>query len=89
MIEVWHHGTSRENAESIRREGFRVGSWFAKEVWQAIAVGGPVVLAVMLERERLSADVDWQVHALVPLGPERIALCVDHQLQLTPPPSMA
>ncbi len=64
---ICYHGTTAENAESIRREGFRVGTWFAMKREDSLAVGGPVILAVELDERKLSDDVDWQFHTLEPI----------------------
>lgn len=69
---IWYHGTTLEAALSILRTGFRVGSWFARDRADAVAFGGPVVLSVDLDAERLGPDVTWQCHTLITIGPERI-----------------
>lgn len=40
------HGTSEENAASIKREGFKYGSYFAFRIEDALAFGGNHVFAV-------------------------------------------
>lgn len=63
---IVYHGTTRDNAESIWREGFRTGTWFAfsREVARHY---GPVVLQADIDPALLSNDVTDQFHTLMPL----------------------
>lgn len=68
---ICYHATTPENADLIRKTGFRPDSWFAKERWQAESVGGPCVLEVdfpddVWEQVDASNPEDapcWQFHA--------------------------
>ncbi len=44
----WYHGTSKENADSILKSGFRAGTYFAKHLEDAVGYGGPYVFEVVL-----------------------------------------
>ncbi len=72
-----YHGTSAENAASIRKEGFRVGTWFAYRIRDAQFFGGPWVFAARFDDEGFSNDVEWQFHLRNSLPPEEI-LWVKH-----------
>ena len=67
---IWFHGTSHKNAESIKREGFRVGSWFARHMEDAVEFGGPVVFAVKVTFGR--TPMRWQACCSNPLPPSII-----------------
>lgn len=71
-MKIWFHGTNADAAESIRREGFRVGTWLARNLQDALAFGGPWVFEVALGGERISPDAGWQIHTLEPIPPDRI-----------------
>ncbi len=64
-----YHGTSTIAAESIRRFGFRVGTWFAFNKAESRRYG-PVILEVEIDPSLLSDDVTWQFHTLIPLRDE-------------------
>ena len=56
---VWYHGTRPENVDSIKTDGFREGTWFARHMEDAAGYGGSHVFSV-----RVSFSVDperWQV----------------------------
>ena len=57
---IWFHGTTRECAELIKRDGFREGTWFARHMEDAVTFGGPVVFFVKVSFSGKSSD-EWQV----------------------------
>lgn len=74
-----YHATNRVAAEQIRREGFRVGSWFAFRPEHALAHGrGRHLFTVELQsaelnRESFREDQDaWQFHTLAPIPADAI-----------------
>ncbi len=69
-----YHGTSEENAASIRKEGFRAGTWFAYKIRDAHFFGGPWVFAVRFDDDgfRGSFNDEWQFHLRNSLPPEVI-----------------
>ena len=62
------HGTTTENAEAILVEGFRPDSWFALDIANARAVGGPTILCVEFTGDPATWKWDeedlpiWQFH---------------------------
>ena len=46
---IWYHGTTKENSESILREGFRLSTYFARGLDSALCYGGPYVFGVWFE----------------------------------------
>lgn len=60
---LWHHGTSKRNAASILKAGFREGTYFAAHLEDAIAYGGKHVLTVAMSCTPGPAHRDnpWQV----------------------------
>jgi hypothetical protein len=71
-MEIWFHGTNETAANSILKEGFKVGTYFARHLESALAYGGPFVFEVALDRSLMSEDVTWQLHTMVPIGVEDI-----------------
>jgi hypothetical protein len=54
---LWFHGTIEENVESILQEGFRIGTYFARHLENAIHMGGEYVFEVFFEKDPGSG---WQ-----------------------------
>jgi len=74
---IAYHGTNREAAASIHKDGFRVETWFARELLSAILYGGKCIFMVefsddpsMWHGERW--EDDWQFHLGMRYGPEHI-----------------
>ena len=74
---IVYHGTSKENAESIQRLGFKEGTWFALHLENALGFGGPYVFEVVMENKQLPSHAGgWQFRAWEPIPPTQIAsLC--------------
>jgi len=68
-MRICYHGTSSKNAESISREGFRSGTWFASHLENAIAYGGLYVFEVVFEGED---EPPWQFCTREPIPPSRV-----------------
>jgi hypothetical protein len=74
MQSVWFHGTTRHNAYSILRNGFREGTWFARHMEDAVKFGGEYVFSVRIVFEK--CPIKWQVCTANAIPKERIAgLC--------------
>ncbi len=70
---IAYHGTSEENAASIQKEGFRVGTYFAFDIEDARHFGGPCVFAVKFHDSGFRGFSDgWQFHLRDPIPPEAI-----------------
>lgn len=72
---VCYHGTSQENVESILREGFREGSYFAYRVADSLAYGGPYLFAVAFSVDPAmwhGEENGFQFHLREAMGPEEI-----------------
>jgi RNA:NAD 2'-phosphotransferase (TPT1/KptA family) len=50
-VSIWYHGTTKENAESIMKEGFRKGTQFAQHLSTSIGFGGNYVFAVLFDED--------------------------------------
>ena len=48
-MNIWFHGTTKENAELIKQNGFQVGTYFGKHLEDAIHMGGGYVFEVLFE----------------------------------------
>jgi hypothetical protein len=70
---IWFHGTNKTNAESIFKNGFEIGTWFARHLEDALAFGGNHVFEVALDENKVNdPEVSWQLHTLEKIGPELI-----------------
>ena len=70
-----YHGTVEENVTSIQRYGFRGGTYFAFQVEDALAFGGPCVFTVGFSDDPLKwhgVPDGWQFHLREPLPPSVI-----------------
>lgn len=72
MKEIWYHGTNRKNALSIQKNGFRIGTWFARNIHDAIQFGGKYIFSVGLECEKVGSNVTWQCRTLEAIPAEAI-----------------
>lgn len=60
-LEICYHGTNEENALGILREGFKIGTYFARHLEDAIGYGGPHVFGVAFDTDRFSHSLPhWQ-----------------------------
>jgi hypothetical protein len=61
---IAYHGTHAENVQFILDQGFRPGSWFAKEPIDALIYGGPCIFSVWFCDSPLlwSGEFCWQFH---------------------------
>lgn len=71
-IRIWYHGTNRAAARAIRSSGFREGTYFAKNLDDALGYGGDVVFSVALQTAEDYEALNWQIRASVHIPPERI-----------------
>lgn len=46
MQRVWFHGTNKNNIDKIRKNGFKIGTYFARHMEDAVKFGGPYVFSV-------------------------------------------
>ena len=70
---VAYHGTSEEKVASIQREGFRVGTYFAYDIEDALYFGGSCVFAAQFDESGFRGISDgWQFHLRDTLPPEAI-----------------
>lgn len=61
MKEIWYHGTNKRNAHIIQKEGFKIGSFFSKNILDAIQFGkGNYVFSVGLEKYKIGKGIKWQ-----------------------------
>ncbi len=76
---IAYHGTTRKNAVSIVKEGFRSGTYFAYNVRDAQFFGGPWIFAARFDDDgfRGSYNDKWQFHLQNSLPPGAI-LWVKH-----------
>lgn len=68
---IWYHGTTAENAERIRKEGFRAGTYFGADLADAVEFGGDHIFEVPFPSSWKS-EAGWQMTADKPVPPEAI-----------------
>ena len=47
--QIFYHGTTKANAEIIKKEGFKRGTFFAPHLEEAVGFGGPYVFEVSIK----------------------------------------
>ena len=60
-MRIWFHGTDKEAADIIMKDGFRDGTCFAAGLQDALQFGGPYVFDVILRIDQENTDM-WQVY---------------------------
>ncbi len=50
-MEVLFHGTTKENAKIILKEGFKVGTYFGRHLEDALHMGGNYIFEVLFEED--------------------------------------
>ena len=68
-MRICYHGTNEENAKSILKEGFRYGTWFAANLQDALAFGGPHIFRVAFDFDEAP---DWQFYVSQVISADRI-----------------
>lgn len=51
---TWYHGTTKKNYRKIKKEGLKAGTYFTPSLHSAIAMGGPYVFGIVLDRDSTS-----------------------------------
>jgi len=59
LLHIVYHGTNKENAEMILKEGFKPGTYFAKNLAEALMYGGGHVFEVLMKHKH---DPYWFEH---------------------------
>lgn len=77
---ICFHGTNKAKVKRILREGFRVGTYFARHLEDALKFGGPHVFAVRFEEDGFNnMEKDWwQFHLAAVVPPEKIWKVVEY-----------
>ena len=47
---IYYHGTNKKNAEKIKEDGFKVGTFFASHLEDALEFGGSCVFEVVFNK---------------------------------------
>lgn len=71
-VHIWFHGTNEKAAHAILETGFRAGTYFAKNLADAIGYGGRFVFEVAIQFRADYSDLPWQVTTAEPIPPGRI-----------------
>jgi len=66
----WHGTTSKKKVQSILKNGFNKGTWFACHLEDALEFGGKYVFAVVIEWEKKIKT--WQICADERIPPDTI-----------------
>lgn len=72
---VWFHGTTKENADIILREGFRPGTFFGKHMEDALHFGGGYIFEVYFA-EAPSTYWEWCNDETIPPSEIRVLINV-------------
>ncbi len=77
---ICYHGTTKRNAESILRGGFKPDSWFALHLEDAIEFGGAWVFETSFKDE--VAHIGWQFHCRKAVPPTRIVGLKEYRVRV-------
>jgi hypothetical protein len=77
-MSIWFHGTLRERAGIILKEGFKAGTNFAKHLESSLVMGGPYVFWVFFEKDPTDC---WEYVSSKPVGPDKILLLRRYNIQ--------
>ena len=72
---IAYHGTNRKNAASIKREGFKRKTYFARHMEDALEFGGKHIFAVKFSDDPVQwkGGLDgWQFWISMPIAPTAI-----------------
>ena len=75
------HGTNQQNAEKIISEGFRVGTWFAHHLEDALMFGGNFVFKAEFVSDKFhpgDKGDEWQFHIAEAILPKNIVSLVEY-----------
>ncbi len=76
LLHIVYHGTSEENTKKILKEGFKEYSYFAKNLADAISMGGPYVFGVVIEHKKAPEWFEhfrcWQIRNKELIPPSKI-----------------
>jgi hypothetical protein len=71
-MQIYFHGTTKENAAKILIEGFNIGTYFATHLETALKFGGENIFFVEFDKERFNGPVGWQFHIRERVPPAKI-----------------
>jgi len=81
-VPYYYHGTAKENAESILKEGFHDWTYFSDHLEDAIGYGGPYVFEVFFEQDMFEEDLEecreWQFRWPEPIPPSEIHTLINY-----------
>lgn len=67
---ICYHGTKADSAKAIRAHGFRVGTYFARHLEDALGYGGEYIFEVAFENREMGSGWQFTIAELLP--PDRI-----------------
>lgn len=70
-LKICYHGTTAENAEKIRKEGFLPWTYFGEHLEDAVEFGGPHIFEVAFP-ENTTSESGWQFRDPEHVSPTRI-----------------
>ena len=78
QLRICYHGTNQEAGEAIQKEGFRVGTYFAAHLEDALTFGGPYVFEVLFPDP--GDPPPWQFTIREEVPPQRIVCLARYEL---------
>lgn len=87
------HGTNKQNADKIKKEGFNEGSYFARHLEDALTFGGLYVFRVEFDPNEFYihkqtvplSEIEWQFHITKRVLPDKIESLIKyskHEIKL-------
>ena len=85
-MKICYHGTTKENAESILKNGFNAWTYFATHLEDAIGMGGDYVFSVAFDEDPAlwhgEDKGDWQFMIRENMPPEQIVTLKHYQHEI-------
>ncbi len=58
-MSVYYHGTTKENAETIQKQGFKKGTYFTWDLHSALVMGGMYVFGLFDDKSPEKSYWEW------------------------------
>ena len=72
MKKIVYHGTNKDAAMIIMKDGFKSNTYFAFNLADALSFGGQYIFRVVIDFPEEIFDLNWQIRVNEHISPEKI-----------------